>query len=409
MIISQEFIEKIPKTDLHLHLDGSLRLSTLIELAEENGIRLPAYDEKGLRRLVFKSKYSGLTEYLKGFAVATAVLQTGSALERVGYELAQDNQADGVRYIEVRFAPQLHQNASLTCLDAMAALNRGLARAKEEFNARAEVKSGAEPPFEYGIIACAMRMFDYGFSHYFDTLLHVHAHSERKGIYSLASQELVRAAVEAKTKLKLPVVGFDLAGAEAGFPAEDHAPAYALAHKNFLKKTVHAGEAYGPESIFQAITDLHADRLGHATYLFDADMIKSPEIKDKKAYVANLVQFIADRRITIEVCLTSNLQTNPAIRDLAHHSFRLMRKAKLSATFCTDNRTVSRTTVSAEILKAVRAFGITPSELKNFIIYGFKRSFFPGTYIKKREYTHQIIEYYEKIEKKFVRAQAGRR
>jgi adenosine deaminase len=105
MIISQEFIEKIPKTDLHLHLDGSLRLSTLIELAEENGIRLPAYDEKGLRRLVFKSKYSGLTEYLKGFAVATAVLQTGSALERVGYELAQDNQAEGVRYIEVRFAP----------------------------------------------------------------------------------------------------------------------------------------------------------------------------------------------------------------------------------------------------------------------------------------------------------------
>ena len=119
---------------------------------------------------------------------------------------------------------------------------------------------------------------------------------------------------------------------------------------------MHAGEAYGPESIFQAITDLHADRIGHAVYLFDADMIKSPEIKDKKAYVANLVQFIADRRITIEVCLTSNLQTNPAIRDLSEHSFRHMRKAKLSATFCTDNRTVSQTTVSDEILKAVQAF-----------------------------------------------------
>jgi adenosine deaminase len=404
MIISKEFIEKIPKTDLHLHLDGSLRLTTLIELAKENGIKLPAYDEKGLRRLVFKNKYSGLTDYLKGFAFTTAVLQTGSALERVGYELAQDNQAEGVRYIEVRFAPQLHQNASLTCLDAMAALHRGLARAKEEFNARAEVKNGAEPPFEYGIIACAMRMFDYGFSHYF-----VHAHSERKAIYSLASQELVRAAVEAKTKLHLPIVGFDLAGAEAGFPAEDHAPAYALAHKNFLKKTVHAGEAYGPESIFQAITDLHADRLGHAVYLFDADMIKSPEIKNKKAYVRNLVQFIADRRITIEVCLTSNLQTNPAIRDLAHHSFRLMRKAKLSATFCTDNRTVSNTTVSAEILKAVRTFHLTPAELKNFIIYGFKRSFFPGTYLEKREYAHRIIDYYGKIEKQYMKASAGHR
>lgn len=403
MIISKEFIKKIPKTDLHLHLDGSLRLSTLIELAREHGIKLPAYDEKELRGLMFKKKYLGLPDYLRGFVHAAAVLQTGSALERVGYELAKDNQAEGVRYIEVRFAPQLHQNASLTCIDAMAAVNRGLARAKKEFNARTEVASGAEPPFEYGIIACAMRMFDYGFSQYYDTLLDVHAHSERKEVFALASQELVRAAVDAKTKLKLPIVGFDLAGAEAGFPAEDHAQAYALAHKHFLKKTVHAGEAYGPESIFQAITDLHADRIGHAVHLFDADMIKSPEIKDKKAYIANLVQFIADRRITIEVCLTSNMQTNPAIRDLAHHSFKHMRRAKLSATFCTDNRTVSQTTVSNEIFKAVRTFGITPRELKNFIIYGFKRSFFPGTYIKKREYTHQIIEYYDKIEKQFMR------
>jgi adenosine deaminase len=402
MMISREFIKKIPKTDLHLHLDGSLRVSTLIALAKKQGIKLPAYDEKGLRRLVFKKKHASLTDYLKGFAFATAALQTGAALERAGYELAQDNQNEGVRYIEVRFAPQLHQNARLSCIDAMDALNRGLARAKEEFNARAEVRNGAEPPFEYGIIACAMRMFDYGYSQYYDTLLHVHAHSERKGVFSLASQELVRAAVEAKIKFKLPIVGFDLAGAEAGFPAEDHAQAYALAHKNFLKKTVHAGEAYGPESIFQAITDLHADRLGHAMHLFDADMIKSPEIKDKRAYVDNLVQFIADRRITIEVCLTSNLQTNPAIRDLAHHSFRHMRKARLSATFCTDNRTVSQTTVSAEILKAVRAFRITPRELKNFIIYGFKRSFFPGSYLEKRAYTHRIIEYYEKIEKQYL-------
>ncbi len=401
MKISREFIAKIPKTDLHLHLDGSLRLPTLIELARENGVQLPAWDEEGLRRLVFKNAYADLPEYLQGFAYTTAVMQTPAALERVGYELAQDNQNEGVRYIEVRFAPQLHQNASMTSIEVMAALNRGLAKAKDEFNARPDVKNGNEPPFEYGIIACAMRMFDYGFSHYFDSLLNVHAHSERKWVFSLASQELVRAAVEARDTLQLPIVGFDLAGAEAGFPAGDHAQAYALAHKNFLKKTVHAGEAYGPESIFQAITDLHADRLGHAVYLFDAGMIKSPEIKDKQAYIANLVQFIADRRITIEVCLTSNMQTIPALRDLAQHSFRHMRKAKLSATFCTDNRTVSQTTVSEEILKAVQAFSITPRELKNFVIYGFKRSFFPGTYIKKREYVHQIIEYYEKIEKEY--------
>ncbi len=401
MKISKEFITQIPKSDLHLHLDGSLRLPTLVELARENGVKLPAYDEAALRRLVFKSRYADLPEYLKGFAYTTAVLQTPGALERVGYELAQDNQAEGVRYIEVRFAPQLHQNTRMTCIDVMAALDRGLARAKGEFNRRPEVVSGQEPPFEYGIIACAMRMFTKGFSAYFDSLLDVHAHSERKWDFSLASMELVRAAVEARDTLGLPIVGFDLAGAEAGYPAGDHAQAYALAHKNFLKKTVHAGEAYGPESIFQAITDLHADRLGHAVYLFDDGMIKSPEIKDKKAYIANLVQFIADRRITIEVCLTSNLQTIPAIRSLSRHSFRHMRKAKLSATFCTDNRTVSRTTVSDEVLKAVKAFHITPKELKNFIIYGFKRSFFPGSYIKKREYVHRIIEYYEKIEKQY--------
>jgi adenosine deaminase len=406
MILSPAFIRAIPKTDLHLHLDGSLRLTTLVELAKEHGVRLPASDERGLRRTVFKPKYAGLTDYLKGFAYMTAVLQTGPALERAGYELALDNQAEGVRYIEVRFAPQLHQNARLTGIEAMAALDRGLARAKAEFNARAEVVRGAEPPFEYGIIACALRMFDAGFSDYYDALLGVHAHCSRKEVFALASQELVRAAVEARTDLGLPVVGFDLAGAEAGFPAEDHAASYALAHKNFLKKTVHAGEAYGPESIFQAITDLHADRLGHALHLFDAGMIKSPEIKDKKAYVANLVQFIADRRITIEVCLTSNLQTHPAIRRLSQHSFRHMRAARMSATFCTDNRTVSNTTVSDEICKAVRAFRLNPHELKNFIIYGFKRSFFPGTYLEKREYTHRVIAYYEKIERQFARAES---
>jgi adenosine deaminase len=401
MRISREFIERIPKTDLHLHLDGSLRLGTLVDLAREQGVRLPAWDEAGLRRLVFKSQYADLPEYLQGFAYTTAVMQTPEALERVGYELAQDNQAEGVRYIEVRFAPQLHQNARMTSIDVMAALDRGLRRAKYEFNGRAGVRGGAEPPFEYGIIACAMRMFGKGFSAYFDQLLDVHAHSERKWVFALASVELVRAAVEARDRLGLPIVGFDLAGAEAGYPAVDHAQAYALAHKNFLKKTVHAGEAYGPESIFQAITDLHADRLGHAVYLFDAGMIKNPEIKDKKGYIDNLVQFIADRRITIEVCLTSNLQTIPAIRELSRHSFRRMRKAKLSATFCTDNRTVSQTTVSDEVLKAVQAFHITPKELKNFVIYGFKRSFFPGSYMKKREYVHQVIEYYEKIEKEY--------
>lgn len=401
MKITREFIEKIPKTDLHLHLDGSLRLATLIELARESDIPLPAYTEKELRRRVFKDKYNNLGEYLRGFSYFGNVLQSESSLERVAYELAVDNIAEGVRYIEPRFAPQLHQHKHMGIVNVLKAVNRGLTEARQEFNTTGKVKSGADVPFQYGIIVCAMRMFDYGYSEYFDALLDVHKHSERKWIFSLASQELVKASLEARDRFKIPVVGFDLAGKERGYPAVDHKPAYNLAHKNFLKKTVHAGEAFGPESIFQAITELNADRIGHGVHLFSADMILDEDITDKQAYVNNLAQYIGDRRITLEVCLTSNMQTIPAIKELKHHSFGKMREAGLSVTFCTDNRTISSTTVSDEIMKAVETFDISPKELKDFVAYGFKRSFFPGTYLEKRSYVRKVLDHYEKTEKQF--------
>jgi adenosine deaminase len=401
MKITKEFLTKIPKTDLHLHLDGSLRIATLIDLARENDIKLPADTEKELRKVVFKEKYNNLTEYLRGFSYFGKVLQTESSLERVSYELAQDNIEEGVRYIEVRFAPQLHQHRHMAIANVLKAVNRGLFEAQEEFNSGKKVKSGEEIPFRYGIIVCAMRMFDYGYSEYFDALLNVHKHSERKWIFSLASQELVKASVEARARFKLPIVGFDLAGKERGYPAVDHKPAYNLAHRNFLKKTVHAGEAFGPESIFQAITELTADRIGHGVHLFNTDMITDQDITDKQAYVNNLSQYIGDRRITLEVCLTSNLQTIPAIKELKNHSFGKMRQAGLSVTFCTDNRTVSNTTVTGEIMSAVEAFDISPKELKNFVAYGFKRSFFPGTYLEKRSYVRRVLDYYEKLEKQF--------
>jgi adenosine deaminase len=401
MKITEEFVKKIPKTDLHLHLDGSLRISTLIELARENNVSLPAYTEKGLAEKVFKDKYENLVEYLQGFTYTNAVLQRESALERVAYELVEDNLAEGVRYIEVRFAPQLHQHKHMDIKQVLRAVNRGLSRAKKKFNNRKEVKSGQEMAFNYGIIACAMRMFDYGYSEYFDTLLDVHQHSERKWIFSLASQELVKASIEARNRFKIPIVGFDLAGMERGYPAMDHEPAYSLAHKHFLSKTVHAGEAYGPESIFQAITELHADRIGHGVHLFNTKMIEDTEIKDKQAYINSLVQYISGRRITIEVCLTSNLQTNPHLTHLKLHSFGKMLKAGLSLTFCTDNRLVSSTTITREILRAVETFDISIKELKNLIAYGFKRSFYPGTYLEKRQYVRQALDTYERIENEF--------
>lgn len=397
MMVPTELIALLPKTDLHVHLDGSLRIETLIELAKTYNVLLPSYTTGGLKDLVFKDSYSSLTEYLAGFRYTVAVLQQELALEQVAYELAQDNQAEGVRYLEVRFAPQLHMHAHLDAITVIRAVDRGLRRATDEFNRKPAVVNHEEPEFRYGIIVCAMREFQASYSEYYRDLLRLHRFAPDKEIFALASQEIARAAIGARDEFGLPVVGFDLAGQEDGYPAVDHAEAYQIVHRNFMMKTVHAGEAYGPESIFQAITELHADRIGHGVSLFETEMITTPEITDREAYVTALSQYIADRRITIEVCLTSNLQTNPNLGDLAHHTLRKMNAARLSTTFCTDNRLVSNTTVTREISLAVKHLGITPKLLKNSIIYGFKRSFLPGSYLNKRAYVRSIIDYYDKV------------
>ncbi|MCO4762370.1 MAG: adenosine deaminase family protein [Myxococcales bacterium] len=395
------FLRDLPKTDLHVHLDGSLRITTLIDLAKEYGVKLPSYTEEGLRELVFKDRYESLGDYLHGFSYLCAVMQSEVALERAGYEFAQDNQAEGVRYLEVRFAPQLHVHEHMNAIMVLKAVNRGLKKAGDEFNSRKEVVSGAEPPFGYGIIVSAMRKFTAGFSEYFANFVSAHRFSPDKRIYREASLQLARAAVIARDEYGLPVVGFDLAGEEAGYPAEDHREAFGFVHKHFMNKTVHAGEAYGPESIFQAVTDLHADRIGHGTYLLDSSAISATSnIDDKEDYVSRLGEFVADRRITLEICLTSNLQTNPDMQSIDQHSFGRLRKNRVSTTICTDNRTVSNTTVTKELALAVKHFGVDRRDLKSIVIYGFKRSFYPGSYLEKRKYVRQVIDYYDKIEAK---------
>ena len=287
-------------------------------------------------------------------------------------------------------------------MTVLKAVHRGLERAQNEFNSRREVASGAEPPFEFGLICCALRMFRPEFSAYFATMLDVYRYAPAKEVFPMASLELARAAVVARDEHGLPVVGFDLAGEEAGYPAGDHVEAFMYCQRNFLKKTVHAGEAYGPESIFQAITALHADRIGHGTYLLEPDAITDPAIADRARYVRDLGEYIADRRITLEVCLTSNMQTNPQMRSAGRHTFRKMLEARLSTTICTDNRTVSNTTVTRELGLAVRELGLNLKDLKSVIIYGFKRSFFPGPYRVKRNYVRGVIDYYEAIERKYL-------
>ena len=398
--ITRDFILKVPKTDLHVHLDGSMRLETLIELAKERNVTLPSYTVEGLKELVFKERYADLGEYLHGFKYLCAVLQDPESLERTAYELALDNQAEGVCYIEPRFAPQLHVNSKQSMKEVLSAVHRGLEKAKVEFNVAAAGRDEPTLDFEYGIIVCALRMFAENFSEYYRDFLRVHEFTPLKQVYSMASLELAQAAVALREAHGLPIVAFDLAGQENGYPAENHVEAYQYAHKNFINKTVHAGEAYGPESIFQAITDLHADRIGHGYHLMSLDKLVRKE--GKSEYIRKLSEYIADKRITVEVCLTSNLQTNPELARLEEHAFKEMRRLRFSTTFCTDNRTVSNTTVTQEIEKAVDLFDLSRADLKHILVYGFKRSFFPGTYLEKRKYVRRVIDYYQQVEERMI-------
>jgi adenosine deaminase len=282
--------------------------------------------------------------------------------------------------------------------EVLRAVSRGMATAQKEINSNSEIRSKTLPRFECGIIVCAMRFFLPAFSEHYAAFFDALPNAPRRQIYSLASLELARATIRAADEDGLPIVGFDLAGQERGFPAEDHSRAYQLVHDHFLGKTVHAGEDYGPESIFQAITDCHADRIGHGTWIFSPRKIQDGSIQDRKAYVEKLVRYVADRRITLEVCLTSNQQTIPEFRDALHkHPFGRMRRERLSVSLCTDNRLVSRTTITDEVMKAVETFKLRPRALKEVLTYGFKRSFFQGPYHVKRHYVKRVLDITERL------------
>ncbi len=399
--ITSEFLRAIPKTDLHVHLDGSLRLETLIELARQQRVELPSFEPQGLRELVFKDRYENLGEYLHGFQYTCAVLREPEALERVAYELAWDSFAEGVRYIEPRFAPQLSASEKLSIEEVLLAVDRGLERAKGEINRRPEIASGEEPPFDYGLIGCAMRKFGKTFSPYYGSFIGCHRYAPLSQVFPLASMELVQALVGTRDRRGIPIVGFDLAGEEKGWPANAHRKAFEYAHQHFLMKTIHAGEAYGPSSIFQAITQCHADRIGHGTHLFASDLVEHIPSSERETYTEALVHYIAERRITIEVCPTSNLQTIPSIGDIQHHPVKRMLAERLSLTVCTDNRLVSHTTVTQELEKLVKAFSVDAHILRDIIVYGFKRSFSPLPYVEKRAYVRKVIDFYERLEKKW--------
>ena len=394
-----EFITKIPKSDLHVHLDGSVRLTTLIALSKKQKLSLPSFTTAGLNTLVFKNHYKNLAEYLQGFGYVIPIMQTPENLEQISYEFAWDNINEGVCYVEVRFAPQLHINKQQNIDQVLLSINRGLNKAKAEYNQKIAVQSGEALQFDYGIIVCAMRYFTKEFSSFFARQLAIT--SNPNTVFAKTSYQLVKSCIKIRDKYGLPIVALDLAGAEAGHPPGCHKKAYHLAHKNLMNLTVHAGEDSGPESIQQAVTELYPERIGHGFYLFASNKITAPNIKNKAAYIKQLVEYLAKQQITIEVCLTSNTQTVPMLEHIKNHSFAQMLTNQLSIAICTDNRTVSKTDVTKELIQATQHFNLLGQPLKNLIIAGFEKSFYPGSYLEKCNYISKAIKRYDYLAKQY--------
>jgi adenosine deaminase len=321
--VTRELLERLPKTELHVHLDGSLRPETMIELAREYQQELPTWDADELREHMHVKDARNLVDYLARFDTTLSVMQTEAALERIAYELAEDNAKENVRYMEVRFSPVLNINGGLTLDQAVDAPLRGLRRAEKDFGIRTAV------------IICGIR-----------------------NMSPETSMDLADLTVDHRDR---GVIAFDLAGAEYNYPAKKHREAfYKIVNAN-IAATIHAGEAYGPESIHQALHYCNANRIGHGTRLFEDPV---------------LMQYVNDFRIPIEICLTSNVQTK-AVNSFEEHPLRLYYDEGLVVTLNTDNRLMSGTTVTDEYLRAHHYLAFTWDELCDIAVMGFQSAFLP--------------------------------
>jgi adenosine deaminase len=322
-MLTRELIARLPKAELHVHLDGSLRPATMVELARAAKQDLPTRDPEALRRFMLVDDARNLVDYLARFDITIALLQTPEAIERVAYEMVEDAARDNVRYLEVRYCPRLSTREGLTLDEVTAAERRGLRRGEQDFGVRT------------GIIDCSLR----------------HYHPD-------ISLEIAQAAVRNRPN---GVVAFDLAGPEAGHPPSAHGAAFDAAAAGMLGITVHAGEAAGPESIAEAIHRCHANRLGHGTRLYE-----DPALQD----------YVRDRRIGIEINITSNLQTR-AVARAAEHPVRRYLDAGLNVTLSTDSWLMSGVILTDEYWLAHRELGFTRQEIDRLILNGFESAFLP--------------------------------
>lgn len=332
-----KLIQKLPKAELHCHLDGSLRVDTIIDLAKKQKVELPTFDSSLLKsQLSIGENIGTLEEYIARFDITLSVMQTPESLERISYELAEDCHNDGVRYLEVRYSPILHISKGMTMAESVENVKLGLKRAEQDFG------------IQCGIIICGIR----------------HISPE-------VSLKLADLAVQFKNN---GVVGYDLAGAEENFPAKHHQEAFELILNNNINTTLHAGEAFGPDSIHQAIHNCGAHRIGHGTRLKES---------------TDLMKYVNDHRIPLEICLNSNIHTK-SISNLKIHPFPEYMKNHLRVTLNTDNRLISNTTLTREYLTAIEQYNLSAQEIRTVVINGFKSAFLP--HLERRKLIKKIVD-----------------
>jgi adenosine deaminase len=347
-LTTEQIIRSTPKVLLHDHLDGGLRPSTVIELANDlKYTKLPTKDPGELGEWFHQGANKGnLVEYLQGFEHTCAVMQTKEALSRVAYEMMEDMKNDGVCYVETRFAPVFSTSKGLYHEDVVNAVLEGLEKGKRDFGVG------------YGLILCGMRNMK-------NTL------------------EIAELAVDFRNQ---GVVGFDLAGEEGGYPPKKHIEAFQFIQRANFNITVHAGEAFGKESIWQAIQWCGAHRIGHATHL------KEDFTFDKDGNVVafgDLAQYVLDKRIPLEICLLSNVHTG-AVDKIENHPFGILFKEKFRVTINTDDRLMSDTNMTKEFLIAIEYFNLNLEDVEKITINSMKSAFIP--YKERLHYIYNIIK-----------------
>lgn len=329
-----DVLKTLPKVLLHEHLDGVLRPQTVIELAKNAQYSdLPTNNPEALAQWFHQGANQGsLAKYLQGFKHTIAVTQTEEALERVAFEQAEDLSHDGVVYYETRFAPIFHTTRGLTHQQVVSAVLKGMARGRQQFG------------IQSGLIICAMRNMN-------------------------VSLEMAELAVDFRAR---GVVGFDLAGEEGGFPPKKHVDAFHYIQRQNFNITIHAGEGFGKESIWQAIQYCGAHRIGHGTRLIDDIAVADGKV----VKLGDLAQYVLDKRIPLEICLISNVHTG-ATPSLEQHPFKILYQEKFRVTLNTDNRLMSNTTMTREFEAAAKTFGLTVDDFEKLTINAMKSAFLP--------------------------------